>query len=56
MFGGVLDLWQAGMWPLSLIVVFASLLIPFFKIVGLMFLTLTIDRPPNRTRAPGSIC
>jgi paraquat-inducible protein A len=47
-FGGVLDLWQAGMWPLSLIVLCASLLIPFFKIVGLMFLSLTIDRTTNR--------
>ena len=52
-FGGVLDLWQAGMWPLAIIVVFASLLIPFFKIIGLMFLTLTLDRPADphaRTR------
>jgi paraquat-inducible protein A len=47
-FGGALDLWQAGMWPLSLIVLCASLLIPFFKIVGLMFLSLTIDRPTHR--------
>ncbi len=40
-FGGVVDLWQAGMWPLAIIVVCASLLIPFCKIIGLMFLTLT---------------
>ena len=40
---GVVDLWQAGMWPLALIVLCASLLIPFFKIIGLMFLTLSIE-------------
>jgi paraquat-inducible protein A len=52
-FGGVIDLWQARMWPLAIIVVCASLLIPFFKIIGLMFLTLTLDRPADphaRTR------
>jgi paraquat-inducible protein A len=52
-FGGVVDLWQARMWPLAIIVVCASLLIPFFKIIGLMFLTLTLDRPADphaRTR------
>ena len=49
-FGGVVDLWQAGMWPLSLIVVCASLLIPFLKIVGLMFLTLTLHRPDRLAR------
>jgi paraquat-inducible protein A len=47
-FGGVVDLWQAGMWPLAIIVVCASLLIPFFKIIGLMYLTLTLDRPADR--------
>jgi paraquat-inducible protein A len=52
-FGGVVDLWQADMWPLAIIVACASLLIPFFKIIGLMFLTLTLDRPADphaRTR------
>jgi paraquat-inducible protein A len=47
-FGGVVDLWQVGMWPLAIIVVCASLLIPFLKIVGLMFLTLTGGRPADR--------
>ena len=47
-FGGVVDLWQAGMWPLAIIVVCASLLIPFLKIIGLMFLTLTLGRPADR--------
>lgn len=50
---GVLDLWHAGMWPLAIIVVCASLLIPFFKIIGLMLLTLTIahtDHRRGRTR------
>jgi paraquat-inducible protein A len=46
--GGVLDLWRAGMWPLALIVLCASLLIPFLKIIGLMFLTLTLGRAGNR--------
>ena len=44
----LVDLWQAGMWPLAIIVVCASLLIPFFKIVGLIFLTLSLDRPARR--------
>jgi len=39
------------MLPLALIVVCASLLIPFCKIIGLMFLTLSLDRPAHR-RAP----
>jgi paraquat-inducible protein A len=47
-FDGVVDLWQAGMWPLAIIVVCASLLIPFFKIIGLMFLTLTQGQPADR--------
>jgi paraquat-inducible protein A len=47
-FDGVVDLWQAGMWPLAIIVVCASLLIPFFKIIGLMFLTLTRGRSDER--------
>ncbi len=45
---GVLDLWRAGMWPLALIVLCASLLIPFFKIVGLMILTLSIESTRHR--------
>jgi paraquat-inducible protein A len=36
------------MWPLALIVLCASLLIPFLKIIGLMFLTLTLGRAGNR--------
>jgi paraquat-inducible protein A len=47
-FDGVLDLWQAGMWPLAIIVVCASLLIPFFKIIGLLFLTLTLGHERHR--------
>jgi paraquat-inducible protein A len=45
---GVIDLWHAGMWPLALIVLCASLLIPFFKIIGLMFLTLSIESGRHR--------
>jgi paraquat-inducible protein A len=36
------------MWPLALIVVCASLLIPFFKIIGLLFLTLSLDHTGHR--------
>jgi paraquat-inducible protein A len=45
---GVLDLSRAGMWPLALIVLCASLLIPFFKIIGLMILTLSIESTRHR--------
>jgi paraquat-inducible protein A len=45
---GVVDLWHAGMWPLALIVLCASLLIPFFKIIGLMYLTLSIESTRHR--------
>lgn len=41
-FGGVVELWQSGMWPLALLVLCASILIPLFKITGMLFLVLTI--------------
>ena len=52
-FGGVVALWQSGMWPLALLVMCASVLIPFFKITGMLFLVLTIrmrGRRLERTR------
>jgi paraquat-inducible protein A len=52
-FGGVVELWQSGMWPLALLVMCASVLIPCFKIIGLLFLVLTIrmrGRRLERTR------
>jgi paraquat-inducible protein A len=52
-FDGVLALWQDGMWPLALIVMCASIVIPFVKIAALLFLVLTIEmaaRRPERTR------
>ena len=52
-FDGVLSLWQAGMYPLALIVMCASIVIPFAKIAVLLFLVATIDtagRQRERTR------
>jgi paraquat-inducible protein A len=52
-FDGVVALWQAGMWPLALIVMGASLVIPLVKIVALLFLVLSIGmrtRRRERTR------
>jgi paraquat-inducible protein A len=49
----VVELWQSGMWPLALLVMCASVLIPFFKIAGMLFLVLTIrmrGRRLERTR------
>jgi paraquat-inducible protein A len=47
-FDGVLSLWQAGMWPLALIVLCASIVIPFAKIGVLLFLVLTIRMAARR--------
>lgn len=47
-FGGVVELWQDGSWGLALLVMCASILIPFFKIAGLLFLVLTIRRQGRR--------
>lgn len=46
-FDGVLALWQAGMWPLALIVMCASIVIPG-KIAVLLFLVLTIETSARR--------
>ncbi|MGH6897140.1 MAG: paraquat-inducible protein A, partial [Geminicoccaceae bacterium] len=52
-FDGVVALWQAGMWPLALIVMCASIVIPLVKITVLLFLVLSIrmrTRQLERTR------
>ncbi len=41
---GVKALFLAGMWPLALLVFFASITVPVLKIVGLMFLLVTTRR------------
>ena len=47
-FDGVVALWQSGMWPLALIVMCASLVIPLVKIVALLFLVLSIGMTTRR--------
>ena len=47
-FDGVVALWQDGMWPLALIVMCASLVIPLVKIVALLFLVLSIGMTTRR--------
>ncbi|OIO68557.1 MAG: paraquat-inducible membrane protein A [Zetaproteobacteria bacterium CG12_big_fil_rev_8_21_14_0_65_55_1124] len=52
---GVEHLIAAGMWPLGLIVFFASIVVPISKLVALIFLLLSIQqrstwRPEDRTR------
>src|ERR1043166_8378951 len=37
-FGGIVLLWQQGLWPLGLIVFTASILVPIFKLAGLGWL------------------
>jgi paraquat-inducible protein A len=41
---GVKHLFQAGMWPLAILVFFASITVPVLKIGGLVFLLLTTER------------
>jgi paraquat-inducible protein A len=41
---GVKSLFLAGMWPLALLVFFASITVPVLKITGLMFLLITTRR------------
>lgn len=52
---GVVHLIAAGMWPLGLIVFFASIMVPVSKLVALVYLLLTVKRgskwrPDDRTR------
>jgi paraquat-inducible protein A len=43
-FSGVVYLWVTGSWPLALLVLFASVLVPVFKIFALAMLVLTARR------------
>lgn len=51
---GVVAFIQAGMWPLALLVFFASITVPMLKLVGLCFLLISVQvrsqwRPRDRT-------
>ena len=53
--GGAKELLDAGMWPLALLVLFASVLVPAFKLIGLVLMLVTTHfgstwRLPDRTR------
>ncbi|MDQ6973223.1 MAG: paraquat-inducible protein A, partial [Mariprofundaceae bacterium] len=53
--GGVVHLIEGGMWPLGLIVFFASIMVPLSKLVALVFLLFSVHRrsswrPEDRTR------
>lgn len=53
--GGVRELLAAGMWPLALLVLVASVLVPAFKLLGLVYMLIEIRRKsawklPQRTR------
>ncbi|MBC7371713.1 MAG: paraquat-inducible protein A [Bdellovibrionaceae bacterium] len=41
--GGIVELNNAGSWPIALIVLLASLIIPFFKLIILFYLALTAN-------------
>jgi paraquat-inducible protein A len=41
---GVKELIQAGMWPVALLVFFASITVPMLKLIGLTFLLVTVQR------------
>ncbi|MFT8418903.1 MAG: paraquat-inducible protein A [Acetobacter sp.] len=45
---GAVELWQDGMIPLSLLVLFASVMVPVLKIVGLLFMLFTTWRRSER--------
>jgi len=52
---GVVHLIGAGMWPIGLIIFFASIMVPVSKLVALVFLLLSVQRkstwkPDDRTR------
>jgi len=53
--GGVVHLISAGMWPLGMIVFFASIMVPACKLIALVYLLLSVQRrsnwrPEDRTR------
>ena len=41
---GVIELLHAGMWPIALLVFFASITVPVLKLIGLVFLLITVHR------------
>lgn len=41
---GVIELLHAGMWPLSLLVFAASIMVPVLKLIGLSYLLVTVQR------------
>jgi paraquat-inducible protein A len=41
---GVKEQMQAGMWPVALLVFFASITVPVLKLIGLTFLLITVQR------------
>ncbi len=54
-FSGVYHLWQAGSWPLALLVFFASITVPLAKLIVLTGLVVSVQRgtlrkPAQRTR------
>ena len=54
-FSGVVHLWQAGSWPLALLVFFASITVPVAKLIVLTGLNISVQRgtlrkPAQRTR------
>ena len=52
--GGVIFLYESGSWPLALIVLIASVMIPLGKIVGLVFLLVSVQRRKVRNRHDSS--
>ena len=46
--GGVRELFDAGMWPLALLVLVASVLVPAFKLAGLVFMLVETQRGSSR--------
>ena len=42
--GGVIELIQAGMLPVAVLVLFASILVPVLKLIGLAFLLISVQR------------
>jgi paraquat-inducible protein A len=48
--GGVIFLYDSGSWPLALIVLVASVMIPLGKILGLSFLLVSVQRRKVRNR------
>jgi paraquat-inducible protein A len=46
--GGVLELLEAGMWPLAALVFFASVAVPVLKLVGLTILLISTQRGDRR--------